>query len=178
MEGVPADMPDRARLKAMYEEAKPRLQELEGKKLVVVMLGGDVGSAAKGDVVHCRFEDNQPVLDHVIGTYPDHHVVVLNGPRTGKHDAAGVEITTVHRGGNMDRVTQDARDYLKSKGVSFSVFDFQFQQDGPPDSLYKPILGLVCARVDAGHGGDVVMFFPGESDSMLTDVRLLGLQKI
>jgi mitochondrial fission protein ELM1 len=91
------------------------------------------------------------------------HLLIINGPRTGKHDQkTGKVIETSHRDGKPDKITTAFVTALEQKGLKagqdFTLFDFQF--DKP--SVYPIILGALAAKKGA-------IFVAGESTSMVSE---------
>lgn len=97
------------------------------------------------------------------------HFIVTNGPRTGKHDDQGKELTpNPHKAGNIDASTQAFLEKLNSlscadKTHETTLFDFQFS-DLP--SAYKPIL---ASFQQAGNNRGA-FYVAGESTSMVDEV--------
>jgi hypothetical protein len=91
------------------------------------------------------------------------HLLILNGPRTGKHDQeTGNIIESSHRDGGVDAVTTAFVEALKRQGLTqgkdFTLLDFQF---GKP-SAYPVVLGALLATKSP-------IFVAGESTSMVSE---------
>lgn len=91
------------------------------------------------------------------------HLLILNGPRTGKHDQqTGKVIEISHRDGNLDIVTGAFVKELQKQGLiqkkDFTLFDFQF---GKP-SIYPIVLGTLLKTKSP-------IFVAGESTSMVSE---------
>ena len=150
----------------------------ETDNLLAVMLGGDV-PAPEEELKIKRFTENDAttLADFILQQHRDKHILVLNGPRTGKHDQAGVEDKTVHRGGKADDVTHFFQSKLQSENVPVTVFDFQYNTEenkahALPFNSFAGALGLLRAK-----GGQLLV--PGESTSMISEsVDMLGPDKI
>lgn len=92
------------------------------------------------------------------------HLLVLNGPRTGKHDlTTGKVIESRHRDGQRDPVTTAFVEALTQQGLNegqdFTVFDFQFDQKF---SAYPVVLGALEATRSP-------IFVDGGSTSMVSE---------
>ena len=91
------------------------------------------------------------------------HLLILNGPRTGKHNQmTGEPVATSHRDGRVDAVTTAFIEGLQKQGLNpgqdFTLFDFQF---GKP-SAYPGVLGAL-------HATKSPIFVAGESTSMVSE---------
>jgi hypothetical protein len=92
------------------------------------------------------------------------HLLILNGPRTGKHDQkTGKVIETSHRNGHTDHITTTFIEGLKVHGLvpgqDFTLLDFQF---GKP-SVYPVVLGALYVTRSP-------IFVAGESTSMVSEI--------
>jgi hypothetical protein len=91
------------------------------------------------------------------------HLLILNGPRTGKHDqSTGKVIETSHRDGSLDAVTAAFKGSLLKEGLiegkNFTIFDFQFGKT----SVYPVVLGALLKTKSP-------IFVAGESTSMVSE---------
>ncbi len=133
-----------------------------------IILGGD---APTPDQKMLLFTENNArelarSVAAVIGT---RHLLIINGPRTGKYDpsrpleASYEEIKTAHRDGKPDFVTQAFIEELKKQGLpqaQLTVFDFQFNPTPNQD------MNLLLGAIRATHSSILV---PGESTSAISE---------
>lgn len=125
----------------------------DAQKYLGIILGGDAETPDKKILCYTPEEAGQMakyVASEIIKENPQPHLLILNGPRTGKHDqGTGQVIETSHRNGHIDAVTASFIDTLKKQGLTegkdFTLFDFQF---GKP-SAYPVVLGALHARPPA-----------------------------
>lgn len=138
-----------------------------------VYLGGDAPTPEK-EIKHFTEEDASRLADYVIvkaqeinRTGLDVCVLVLNGPRTGKHDAEGKEIVSAHRGGESDHITKLFGDKLADSGIEYKIFDFQHNTPENKEwvTAYNAF-DLVAGAVRTTKGK---MFVPGESTSVVSE---------
>ena len=133
------------------------------KDYMAVILGGDA-EAPDRTMRYYTVEAAQALGAHLAAEARTHlcHLLILNGPRTGKHNPQTGAINEDAHKGSVDPVTQAFVDTLRSKGLqegSFTLFDFQF---GVP-SAYKAVLGTIARQEDS------MIFVPGESTSMISE---------
>jgi hypothetical protein len=140
------------------------------KTYLGVILGGDAPMPPPSkDIKHFTKEDALQLADYVSKTVKDECVLILNGPRTGKYDENNKEVTTVHRAGNSDPITEAFQKKLTDDGVkTVKVFDFQHNTPenkkwGVPYNSFD----LVVGALRANEGG--MMIVPGESTSMISE---------
>ncbi len=148
-----------------YHEQKATLPD--AKKYLGIILGGDAETPDKTILYYTPKEAQQmaeyiaPQVTRVIGERP--HLLILNGPRTGKHDqATGKVIETSHRDGKIDAVTTSFTATLMKQGLvegkDFTLLDFQFGKPG----AYPFVLGAL-------YGTKSSIFVAGESTSMVSE---------
>jgi mitochondrial fission protein ELM1 len=131
-----------------------------------VVLGGDapVPPPAK-DMKLFTTNDAKRLANYVIqqAKHTNACVLVLNGPRTGKHTPDKEEIPTAHRDGHLDAVTAHFKESLLSQlpADKVKVFDFQFNEK-PPYNAFDLALGAARAT----HSQ---IFIPAESTSMASE---------
>lgn len=145
------------------ETYKTWKSELPSNPLYIgVVLGGDAPMPSNEIKLFTK-KDAEQLANYISSTIKDGCILVLNGPRTGKHDDNKQEIKTAHKDGNLDRVTQDFKTILESKiePTRVKVLDFQFNHKPPYNSF-----DLVAGAVKATNGK---MFIPGESTSMISE---------
>lgn len=138
-----------------------------------VYLGGDAPALNK-EMKFFTEDDASRLADYVIAKVEEINergvkpcVLVLNGPRTGKHDNNGKEILTVHREGQSDAITEHFSKKLADKDIEYKVFDFQHNtpENKKWVSAYNAF-DLVLGAVRATNGKMIV---PGESTSVISE---------
>lgn len=138
-----------------------------------VYLGGDAPTSEK-EMKYFTEDDASRLADYVVAKAEEINerglktcVLVLNGPRTGKHDNNGKEISTVHREGKSDAITEHFSKKLADKGIEYKVFDFQYNTPENAEwvSAYNDF-DLVAGAVRTTKGK---MFVPGESTSVVSE---------
>lgn len=158
--GVPHQLSPEAVQKA-YTENKARIPD--ASPYVGVILGGDAPTPEK-DMRYYTVSEAQKLADYLVGQEPGKYLLILNGPRTGKHDQqTGEVMTDSHRQGKLDLVTVAFVEGLKEKGLTqgkdFQIFDFHFGDTTP---YYPIVLGALSAK-----GGR--LYVAGESTSMVSE---------
>ncbi|HUX78706.1 MAG TPA: hypothetical protein VMW10_03015 [Alphaproteobacteria bacterium] len=130
---------------------------------LAVVLGGDAPIPGPSKEMRLFTEEDATLLaKYVAQDANDACVLVLNGPRTGKHDADKKEILTVHRGGYSDRITELFQKELAARDVeNVKIFDFQHGSQTPYNSF-----DLALGAVKATRGRIIV---PGDSTSMVSE---------
>lgn len=133
-------------------------------KYIAVILGGDAPTP-KGEMLYYTKDSAIKLGDFLSKKIKEEDLclLILNGPRTGKHNPRTGEVNQeAHRNGNIDYVTKAFVEALESNGLkegkSFILFDFQFGQS----SYYKPVLGTILL-----NKGKILV--PGESTSMISE---------
>lgn len=164
--GVPFDL-SREQLQAAYQQHQEKF--LKEKEYVVVILGGDAESV-DGSILLYTINEASKLADYVSEQFPGKHIIVLNGPRTGKHDVKTLKVVKERHRGNspLDPVTATFAKTLKSQpgfADSVTVYDFRFGEE----SMYRPVLGFITE-------GQGTILVPGESNSMIADIVALNLQ--
>lgn len=159
--GVAYHLPE-DKVKVAYE-ALPEKPEQAPR---VVILGGDTQKTGHTWLPYTK-EQAETLATWLAAQVDDRPIIVLNGPRTGKHNADGTVDSLAHKEGVPDHVTTTFLSKLKSdnSGLTVKVFDFQYGAI----SAYKGILGALLTL-----GGTV--YVPGESNSMIQDMIALGLK--
>lgn len=147
---------------ATFQEYKSELPQADA--YLGVVLGGDAPTPA-GDMKLFTKDDAQKLANYVIQQARETSacVLVLNGPRTGKHTPDKEEIPTAHREGHLDAVTAHFKDILESKlsADKVKVFDFQFNVK-PPYNAFDLALGAAKATQSQ-------ILVPAESTSMASE---------
>jgi hypothetical protein len=156
---------------AVYEKWKGELPEAD--VYVGVYLGGDAPNQKK-ELQLFTHEEADRLADYVVtkvkelrGLHQNACVLVLNGPRTGKHDHEGKENLAVHREGQSDHITESFAQKLADHGINHKVFDFQ--HDTPENKKWASeynAFDLVAGAVSATKGKLIV---PGESTSVISE---------
>ncbi|MBL8676635.1 MAG: hypothetical protein JNJ47_04330, partial [Alphaproteobacteria bacterium] len=97
---------------------------------LAVYLGGDAPTPEKITKLFTETEAKE-LADYVAKNVGDSCILVLNGPRTGKHDARLQEIATAHHDGELDHVTAAFKEKLESQvdPKKVKIYNFQFGQD-------------------------------------------------
>jgi len=153
-----------ADIQKAYDEQKGILPNAQ--KYLGIILGGDAETPDK-KMLYYTPQEAKEMAGHIAlkikegNSQP--HLLILNGPRTGKHDPiTGKVIETSHRDGNKDTVTTAFTETLKAQGLAerkdFTLLDFQF---GKP-SAYPVVLGAL-------HATKSPVFIAGESTSMVSE---------
>jgi len=131
---------------------------------VGVILGGDA-ETPEGKLLYYTAEEARELAFHIAPQVKEKqsHLLILNGPRTGKHDQnTGKMIEGSHRDGKLDAITSAFKDSLLKEGLiegkDFTLFDFQF---GKP-SAYPVVLGALLKTKGP-------IFVAGESTSMVSE---------
>lgn len=129
-----------------------------------VILGGDA-ETPEGSLRFYTAKEAEQLAAYVAPQLKEKqsHLLILNGPRTGKHDQnTGEIIKTSHRDGKLDVITTAFKDSLLRQGLAegkdFTIFDFQF---GKP-SAYPVVLGALLKAKSP-------IFVAGESTSMVSE---------
>lgn len=159
--GVPHNLSQES-IKEAYQKSKDNLPSAQN--YVGVILGGDADTPDKR-VLYYKPEEAINLATYLVPIVKEKkaHLLILNGPRTGKHDPlTGKIIEGSHRDGRVDAVTQAFIESLDKQGFKsgqdYTLLDFQF---GKP-SMYPVVLGAL----DATHGS---LYVAGESTSMVSE---------
>jgi len=153
-----------ADIQKAYHEQKGTLPN--ASKYLGIILGGDAETPDK-KMLYYTPEEAKDIAGYIAlqirEENPQPHLLILNGPRTGKHHPlTGKVIETRHRDGNKDGVTRVFIETLKAQGLTegndFTLLDFQF---GKP-SAYPVVLGALQATKSP-------VFVAGESTSMVSE---------
>ena len=152
--------------KSDVEEAYQNNKEIipNATNYIGVILGGDAETPDNKVLYYTESEALQ--LADYIATFAKEeksHLLILNDPRTGKHDQnTGEEILTSHRDGNLDNITAAFVESLQSQklvsGKDFTLFDFQF--DKPK---HYPVVLEALSLTNSP------IFVAGESTSMISE---------
>lgn len=138
------------------------------KKYMGIILGGDAETAEHKLLYYTPEEAVQIASYIVLQVKNKAHLLILNGPRTGKHDpSTGKVIQTSHRDGGVDQVTAAFVQELQNRGLTqgqdFTLFDFQFPKPGEEKpSVYPVVLGALSATNSS-------IYVAGESTSMVSE---------
>ncbi|MDP1724401.1 MAG: hypothetical protein Q8L85_06835 [Alphaproteobacteria bacterium] len=126
-----------------------------------IILGGDAPTP-EGKIQLFTEENVRHLANYVADMRQDRHLLIINGPRTGKHDAQLQEIKTSHRDGQKDFVTQAFVDELSKRKISedqYTLFDFQFNV---PNNDMDLVLGALRQTQSS-------VLVPGESTSSISE---------
>ncbi len=150
-----------------HEQWQVQLPPLyEKKSYLSVVLAGDAPYNDGNRTTIRRFDEaNAFYFGHYIATQAQihqQHILITNGPRTGKHDSNHEPLANTHRDpSQIDAVTQAFCEGLATQGIQqqdYTLFNFIFGQG----SAYHAL--LEAARRSNGH-----IYIPGESISMATE---------
>lgn len=139
---------------------------------LVAVLGGDAPTPPPSkDIKLFTKDDAAKLADYVAKNAKDATIIVLNGPRTGKHDKNKQEVKTVHRNGYSDPITTYFVEILQSKGIKdhkIKVFDFQHNTPENKDHVlpFNAFDLAIGALRDSTRG---MILVPGESTSMISE---------
>ncbi len=155
-----------------YENYKSELPQAD--TYLGVVLGGDAPTPTKEIKLFTK-EDVEKIVPYAIQRARETKatILVLIGPRTGKHTPEKQEIPTAHRDGKLDAVTAHFKEILEANlgKERVKVFDFQFDQKLPYNSF-----DLVLGAVKVANGE---LFMPGESTSMISEaIDVMAPQRI
>ncbi|MBY0272967.1 MAG: hypothetical protein K2X02_06120 [Alphaproteobacteria bacterium] len=158
--GVAHNRSSKDALKA-YELGKGTLP-VACSSYLAVYLGGDAPTPEKVTKLFTEAEA-QKLADYVAKNAGGSCILVLNGPRTGKHDANLQEIATAHRDGKLDHVTAAFKEKLESQIApeKVKIYNFHFGQD-----LGYNTFDLVLGALLENEGKILV---PGESTSVISE---------
>ena len=149
-----------AAVEKAYQDNKRDIPDV--KSFVAIMLGGDAPDENMKMKLYTQ-EDAQSEARYVAKIADGRDIIILNGPRTGKHDPKTMqEIKTAHRDGKPDVRTADFVNELKKSGVApaqIILKDFQFDDKHPNMDI---VLGAVRAT-------DSIFLVPGESTSTISE---------
>ncbi len=170
---------------AIYQHEKARIP---GKKAYFgVVLAGDAPTP-EGQFKLFTKANAQELANYVVDHLKNRHLLIVNGPRTGKFKVISSEkptedkavyskeeieeLKTSHRNGQIDYVTQAFLDELQKRGVSrnqMTLFDFQL---GSPNHDMDLILGALRATSSE-------ILVPGESTSTISEtIDVLSQNKV
>jgi hypothetical protein len=159
--GVPHNLSPKL-IKEAYLKNKDNFPRAEN--YIGIILGGDAETPDKKLLYYTKAEAQQ-MAEYIVPmvTEKKAHLLILNGPRTGKHDpATGKVIETSHRDGTVDAITTAFVETLKKQGLTqdmdFTVLDFQYEKP----SAYPVVLGALYAT-------NSPIFVAGESVSMVSE---------
>lgn len=127
----------------------------------LVILGGDA-TDKYGNIKYFSKADVQKLSYWLEKSNLPSPIIVINGPRTGKHDPLTAQVVHPHNySKEIDSITQYFIDSLKQLGLQTQLFNFGF--DSTP-SAYYPLLGAVYS-----NPGSIILV-PGESVSMISEI--------
>ncbi|MBA3813729.1 MAG: hypothetical protein H0X26_04455 [Alphaproteobacteria bacterium] len=147
-------------IEQVYASEKAKLPE--NVSHTGVILGGDAPTP-DGKTQLFTEANARELARYIAPLIKDRHLLITNGPRTGKYDPrTKEEIKTAHRDGKRDHITLAFLDELEKSEISpkqYTLFDFQF---GSPSKDMDLLLGAV--NVTKGE-----MLVAGESTSSISE---------
>lgn len=146
-------------IEAVYQEEKNKISK-NGPYLGVI-LGGDAPMPT-GEIKLFTEENACQLAKYIANIRQNRHLLIINGPRTGKYDAQSQEIKTAHRDGQKDFVTQAFLHQLSMLNIDqdqVTVFDFQF-------NIPNRDMDLVLGALKQTQSEILV---PGESTSSISE---------
>ena len=130
---------------------------------LAVILGGDAPTP-ENNIRLFTATQARTLAQYVAKVHHKRHVLITNGPRTGKYDPSTFEeIKTAHRTGEKDFITQAFIDELIKGDVSaehFTLFDFQF--NSVSDHMMDILFGAIRATSSE-------ILLPAESTSLISE---------
>ncbi len=139
------------------------------KTYLGIVLGGDAPAPGPANEIKLFTEcDAAKLADYISQNAKEACILVLNGPRTGKHDLNKNEILTVHRKGELDHMTKLFKQKLAAKGIK-NVKVFDFQHNTPENKSWTApynSFDLVIGALRATNGEIMV---PGDSTSVISE---------
>lgn len=139
------------------------------KTYLGVILGGDAPIPGSEKAIKLFTEkDATDLANYVFQKAKEACILVLNGPRTGKHGSDKKEIQTVHRKGYSDNITNLFKKKLVANGIkNIKVFDFQHNTPENKEWVcpYNSF-DLVVGALRATNGEMIV---PGDSTSVISE---------
>ncbi len=158
--GVCHDM-SKQKLELEYEANKKLIPT--AKSYCIVILGGDSQLSDGKKWLYFTPEEAERIATLVFKTAnkENQYILVLNGPRTGKHNPKTGELNIeVHCNEQLDAVSARFIQYFQKKGYKkIQLFDFHH---GEP-SLYAAVLGAAL------HAQNSTIWIAGESTSMISE---------
>lgn len=160
-----------------YEKIKKKIPSDKPSYLGIILAGD--APESDGTMLYYTSKEAQEFAHLIAKDYPSAHLLILNGPRTGKHDpSTGKVLKNAHRG-EVDLVSQAFVSALEENGFkadeNFTLFDFQVENNPQVEkpSDYKGILGFFQKNLQ----NKPFFLVPGESTTMISeciDVLPLG----
>lgn len=158
---------------AIYNEWKNELPAAD--TYLVVYLGGDAPTPTKEMKLFTK-EDASHLADYTVTKVKEMSaqgakvgILVLNGPRTGKHDMDKKEDPTVHRAGKADPITDFFAQKLTENHMTFKTFDFQ--HDTLENKKWVSPYNAFDLAIGAVKETQGQILIPGESTSVVSEVR-------
>ncbi|AVP87125.1 hypothetical protein phytr_1660 [Candidatus Phycorickettsia trachydisci] len=148
-------------LKSVQKESTTGIDPLTQ---LIVMLAGDTQQSDGSWLLY-----DEAMITEFLSQLPARaKILILNGPRTGKHRIGelGIAVDQTAHNTTTDYITQIAMD--TSQKTSWKVVDFKF---GTP-SLWGPALKFCLDHPQVG------LVIPGESTSMISEALSLGIRPI
>lgn len=175
--GVPHNL-QKEKLRTAFNSYKDRIPESKNG-YTLIMLGGDA-PAPDGTIQFYTAEEAYSFGQYIALNAPKGHLLITNGPRTGKYDPKTGEVLLSHRdfdpgtGEEINTPTdavslaflQALQENGMSEGADYSFYDFRFQKNGV-DSAYLALL-------NAASRPNGYIYMAGESVSMVSEVCDFG----
>jgi hypothetical protein len=133
-----------------------------------VILGGDAPVPESKEIKLFSEEDANNLAEYIANNAKGAYILVLNGPRTGKYDKNRKEISTIHKKGQADSITNFFKAKLSKKGIA-KVKIFDFQHNTPENKAWVSpynCFDLVAGALKA-TGGKILV--PGESSTSISE---------
>ncbi len=170
---------------AVYQREKARIPDK--KSYFGVILAGDAPTP-EGMFKLFTKTNAQELANYVAHHLKDRHLLIINGPRTGKFKVIASEkpsedkavylkeeveeLKTSHRNGQIDYVTQAFLDELQKRGISekqMTLFDFQVGSSNQDMDLVLGVLRATSSEI----------LVPGESTSAISEaIDILPQNKV
>lgn len=145
----------------VYQEDRDQIPESEA--YLGIILAGDAPTP-QNEIRFFTKENARELAYYVSGIVKGKHLLIINGPRTGKYNPKTLEeIKTAHRDGQKDEVTQAFVAKLQKLGIKpeqMTLFDFQFGQSTGRE------MDLVLGAIRATKS---ILLVPGESTSSISE---------
>lgn len=177
---VPSQNPSLEILHEAYDLWKHPQRPALNKDSIVIMLPGDA-PGTNGVMKYFTKPCSKKLFDNVYKLWKQrgkkHHIIIQNGPRTGKHDPSTGTVACSHeykKNENPEQAVDAVSKYFvalcKEKNMDYTFFNFAFELDGSTKkstSVFNQLLYLAQQP-----NNDNYFILPGESVSMLGQIPL------